>query len=297
MAKSTKADSQKPTSKPSESVVVAKTDDGSLDITFTIPFDVIAKERKHVEAELAKDVVVPGFRKGKAPLTKALEKIPETDIVEHTLQHILPSLLGKAITEHKLRPAIYPRFELIKAAPNEPWEVRARTAEIPEVVLGDYKKIVKDALSSDAIWTPEKGGEKKEVSRPEKENVIITALLTKIEITIPTLLVEEETNSRLSQLLERIEKLGLTLESYLASVGKKVEDLRADYARQSRDTLALDIILTQIANEEKISISEQEINQAITASGGKPESEHPDRKRIIESVLRKRAALEMLLSL
>jgi hypothetical protein len=37
-------------------------------------------------------------------------------------------------------------------------------------------------------------------------------------------LIDEEVNSRLSKLLERIEKLGLTLESYLSSIGKTAQD-------------------------------------------------------------------------
>jgi len=46
-------------------------------------------------------------------------------------------------------------------------------------------------------------------------------LLRNIKIEIPKLLIEEEVNTRLSQLLERIEKLGLDLEKYLQTIGKQ----------------------------------------------------------------------------
>ncbi len=291
----------KKTSEKPRDIVVAKTDDGTVQMTFIIPFNEIKHERAHVEKELAENVEVPGFRKGKAPLEKALSKIPESEILEHTLQHILPQLLGKAMTEHKLRLAIYPKFELIKANPNEDWEVRATSAEFPEVTLGDYKeKILAEARAS-SLWTPDKGDKDKKLTADQKQQIVIKTLLENVEITIPRILIEEETNSRLSQLLERIEKLGLNFESYLSSVGKTPDALRGEYEKQSRDTLALDLILNKVADEEGIAIKEEEIKAAIAASAADQDLaeklETPEQKRIIESILRKRAALEKLTEL
>src|SRR6185369_9129055 len=164
------------------------------------------KERTHVEKELVENVEVHGFRKGKAPLEKALEKVPESTIIEHTLQHILPALLGKAMTEEKLRLAIYPKFELLKANPDEDWMVRAISAELPEVELGDYKKIIKGEAASSSLWTPDKGSkEPVKLTPDQKQQIAIKALLDHVKITLPYILIEEETNSRLGQLLERIE--------------------------------------------------------------------------------------------
>jgi FKBP-type peptidyl-prolyl cis-trans isomerase (trigger factor) len=230
-----------------------------------------------------------------------VQKISESTIIEHTLQHILPSLLAEAIREHKLRPAIYPKFELIKANPNEDWEVRAVTAEIPEAKLGDYKDKITSQAKSNAIWTPGKGDEKKEVTPQDKEQLVVKTLIETVDITIPAILIEEETNARLSQLLEKIERLGLNLDSYLASVGKDVNKLREEYEAQSRETLKLDIVLNQIAQEEKISIPESDVTAAIQASAGDPSLAErlntPEQRRVVESILRKRAALEKLTSL
>jgi trigger factor len=144
----TKKTSEPKAPKPGKDIAVAKLDDGTVQITFIIPYAQVVKERAHVEKELTEGVEVPGFRKGKAPLEKALEKVPESTIIEHTLQHILPPLLGKAMTEEKLRLAIYPKFELLKANPDEDWMVRAISAELPEVKLGDYKKLIKGEAAS-----------------------------------------------------------------------------------------------------------------------------------------------------
>src|SRR5258706_5794574 len=155
------------TEKPAD-IVVAKTDDGTVQMTFTIAYDEIKHERAHVEKELAENTEVPGFRKGKAPLDKALAKIPESEVIEHSLQHIIPQLLGRAMTEHKLRLAIYPKFELTKANPNENWEVRATSAEFPEVNLGDYKEKIL------------KGNSDKKLSIDQKQQIVIKALLENV---------------------------------------------------------------------------------------------------------------------
>lgn len=284
-----------------DTIVVAKTDDGSVQINFSIAYADIVRERLKVEKELAENVDIPGFRKGKAPMEKALAKIPEGEIIEHTLQHILPALLGKAIQEHKLRLAIYPKFELLKANKDEAWEIRALSAEFPEVELGNYKEIIASEARSNALWTPEKGEKDKPLAPDQKQQIVMKALLESVKVTIPTMLIEEETNSRLGQLLERIERLGLNLDSYLASIGKTVELLRSEYEKQSRDTLTLDLILNKVADTEGIAVSKNELEEAISASSAdqnlSQQLQNPEQQRIVESILRKRKALDFLTSL
>lgn len=291
----------KKSEKSKDAIIVAKLDDGTVQMTFTIPYAQIEKERGKVEKELAETVEVPGFRKGKAPLAKALEKVPEGSVVEHTLQHILPALLGQAMSEHKLKLALYPKFELLKANKDEDWEVRAESAEYPEFELGAYKEKIKAEGRSSSLWTPVKGKEDTKLTTDQKQQIAIKALLEHVQITIPRILIEEETNSRLAQLLERIERLGLQLDSYLASVGKTADKLRIEYEQQSKDTLSLDLILQKIADTEGIAVSKEELDAAVGASQGDPtlaaQLQSPEQKRIVESILRKRKVLDILTSL
>ena len=285
--------------------VIARESDGNIQITFTIPFSVVKKAKEETIKEFAKETEIPGFRKGMAPLTKVAEKVPESRLIEHSLSHILPKALAEAITQNKLKIAIYPKFELISDKDGENWQVRGITCELPEVTLGNYKSAVEGASRASTLWTPEKGkpDEKKEPSRQEKEQVVIKALLENVKITIPKILIEEEADSRLSNLLERLEKLGLALESYLASIGKKPQDLRADYANQAKDAISLDLILTKIAQDQGITIDPKEIDAALNmsqmAKSDKKESPDnvEDRKRLIESILKRRAALDFLVNL
>lgn len=281
---------------------VAKEADGSVQITFTIPYKAISETQSHVLSELAEKADIPGFRRGKAPIEKVREKISKEALIEHILSHILPKMLGRAIDDNKLKLVMYPKYQLISAKDNEDWQVRAISAEVPEFELGDYKKTVAGAIRSKGIWTPGKGEDKaKEPTKEEKEQEVIKSLLEGVKISIPKVLAEEEVNVRLARLLERIEKLGLTLESYLASVGKTPDGLRAEYERQAKDTIALDLILSKIADKEDIKISEGEVDAAVFAGSTDPkltgELNTPERRSMILAILKKRAALSSLTSL
>ena len=285
--------------------VIARETDGNIQITFTVPFSVIRKEEDETLKEFAKDAEIPGFRKGMAPIAKVAEKIPQSKIVEHSLGHILPKALSEAVTENNLKIAVYPKFELISAEEGKDWQVRGITCELPEVNLGDYKKAVQGAFRASTLWTPDKGKpeEKKELSAEQKEQVVIKTLLENVKITIPAILIEEEADSRLSNLLSRLEKLGLALETYLSSIGKKADDLRADYANQAKDAIALDLILTKIAQEEDIKVDPKDVDSAMgvaqvskTSENGTPEDPE-GRKRLLESILKRRGALDFLIKL
>jgi len=294
-----------PTQNSKITSVIARESDGNVQITFTIPFAIIKKAQDETIAEMAKDIEVPGFRKGMAPLEKAAEKINQNALIEHSLSHILPRALSEAITENKLKIAIYPKFELISADEGKDWQIRGVTCELPEFTLGDYKKTIQGAMRSGTIWTPGKGApeKQKELTRDEKEQVVIKALVETVKLTIPKILIEEEVASRLSNLLARIEKLGLALEGYLSSIGKNVDSLRAEYEAQAKEAIALDLILTKVAMEENLKVSEAEVDAALNMSTSTTNSKVEDkedlesRKRMIESILKRRQALDFLIAL
>jgi FKBP-type peptidyl-prolyl cis-trans isomerase (trigger factor) len=283
---------------------VARSSDGTIQINFIIPKKLAEKTQDTVIKELAKNIELPGFRKGKAPVSKVKKQVPKNTLIEQALNKILPQALADAIKVHKITPAIYPKIELISADDNKDWQVRATTCNLPDVNLGDYKKIIKGEIRAKSIWTPDKGGkkeEKRELSQAEKQNLVIDALLQNINVDIPDILIQEEVNSKLSKLLERIEKLGLDLDSYLASIGKTTESLREEYKKQANNSIKLELVLSKIAEEENIEVKEDEIKEVVKASGTSSGTskilDSPEQKRIILSILRRRKALDYLANL
>jgi FKBP-type peptidyl-prolyl cis-trans isomerase (trigger factor) len=87
----------------------------------------------------------------------------------------------------------------------------------------------------------------------------------------------------------------------LTSIGKTPQTLREEYATQSRNTIALDLILNKIAEEQKIVSSESQIDSAIKASSADPKLAEklntPEQRRLIASVLTRRTTLDYLVSL
>ncbi|MEK7536557.1 MAG: trigger factor [Patescibacteria group bacterium] len=253
----------------------SKLDNGNIEIIFTIPIDLIAINREIVIKKMAKDIVVPGFRKGMAPITRVAEKIDPDKINEQILGLILPLAFADSVKEHKFNPAIYPKFEAVKIGQGSEWQIKAITCELPQIKLpNNYKKNLK--------------------KDSKNQNILIKSLLETIKLEIPRVLIEEEVNARLSQVLDRIEKLGLALESYLKSVGKTAEILRAEYEMQAKDAISLELILNAIADDEKIGVSETEIDDFIKTTGSELKQVEKGQRDILKCVLLRKSALEKL---
>ncbi len=290
----------------SAKTTVAKTGDGTVQITFTIPYEIIKEKRNEAAKSLSESTNVPGFRKGKAPVDKVLEHVSANTILEKTLSYILPQLVQKAIEENKIKALIYPKFELVKALDNEDWQIRAITCEAPVIELGDYKKKLEGNLRASHIWTPGKDtgkveDPKHEHSREEKEQELLKNLIEVVPVKVPTILIQEEADGRLSNLLSRIEKLGVSLESYLASTGKTAPELRKEYEKQAKEGLSIDFILSKIAEEEKIKVDKSEVDASLSAANQgqttTSELDTPERRSFIEVIIKRRKALDLLLSL
>jgi FKBP-type peptidyl-prolyl cis-trans isomerase (trigger factor) len=279
---------------------VAKEADGTVQITLTLPYSVIKDAEEGVLKEIGAEATLPGFRKGKAPVSKVKESLTKETLIKKILGKILGKAISDATIEHKIKPAIYPRLEVLKAQDDEPWEVRATTCELPKVNLGNYKEIVSGVAKTKAIWTPGKDKKEapKELSHEEKEQLVIKTLLETIKPEIPRILIEEEVENRLAQLLDKIDKLGLTIEGYLGSLGKTIDTLRGEYQLQAKNTIALELILEEIARDAKTEINDKQIDAVVEAAKADPSMKDrlnsPEQRRVIASVLRRRASLDSL---
>lgn len=285
--------------------ILARQPDGTIQLTITIDKDLIQKSFGEFLAEAIKKVELPGFRKGKAPKKLAEEKIDKNKIYELIIQELVPEAYLEAVKENQLKPIISPKIELLKAKENEDWEIRATTAEAPKIELRDYRKIISQALAPAKLWTPEKGdkadSEKKtEATQEEKIQKTIEILLKNFSFSLPQVIVEDELNRSLTNLLNQVNSLGMTVEQYLQSSGKTSSQLREEYQAKIEGELRLLFILSEIANREEIKISDQEIESLAKASGDEKLSRQlsdPLQKEYLKGILARRKALETLASL
>ena len=108
----------------------------------------IATERAELEAaeqvalkRMANKVKVNGFRKGHVPLEIVKKNVNANDLAQETLDAALNRAVAEAFLNNKLQVLDRPEVELVKFVPGETLEFTAEADVLPEVKLGDYRKL------------------------------------------------------------------------------------------------------------------------------------------------------------
>ncbi|MDE1851019.1 MAG: hypothetical protein KGH54_04500, partial [Candidatus Micrarchaeota archaeon] len=237
--------------------ILEKQQDGSVKLDITIPKEKVQKARSEVMETLTKQANVAGFRKGKAPQTLVEDKLKQEQVQEEILKKVLPEAYVEAVQEHNLRPIMNPKIHVGKLDEGADWKFTAITTEMPDVQLGDYKNKVKAITAKSKIALPGK-----EQAEPDFDE-IMKAVVEGTTVQIPQVLIDQEVDRLLAQVLDDIKKLGLTLDQYLSSTKRSPEDLRAEYAKRAEQDIKVEFILQKIAETEKITVEDKEVDEAI----------------------------------
>lgn len=286
---------------------LAKQPDGTIIITIPLSTEDIKKAREKAIGEYVEHAEVAGFRKGKAPRNLVEEKLDPLKLQEEILKHLLPKAYSDTILEHKIKPIISPKIQITKiedpsassGQAGKDWEFVATTCEMPEVTLGNYKKAVKDVTAKSKIVIPGKDlptGRQgsKEVSFDE----LMQPVLASAKVEIPAILVESEVERLLSQLLDEVKTLGLTLDQYLGSTHKTVEEVRKEYENRAKQDATIEFVLQKIADEENLTITPQEIEEAIAKASTPDEKANLEKNRyLLTAILRQQKTFDYLKNL
>ncbi len=276
-----------------------KEPNGTIRLTITIPNSDVKRTWEEVMTGIVNTAEVQGFRKGKAPRKLVEEKIDKEKIKEEVLKKLLPLAYTEAIKTHDIKPIINPKIHVDpdqigveKLEDGKDWQFVALTCEAPVVNLNNYKDNIKNITAKSKIVIP--GKEKTEI----KFDDIVKALLDSVTAEIPGILIDNETDRLLSQTLEDVKKLGLTLDQYLSSTGKNPEVLRTEYRAKAENDIKLEFTLLKIAEEEKIAVEEKEISEAVLAGKSDDERKNLESNRyLLASILRQQKTLDFLKNL
>ncbi|MBR1553590.1 MAG: trigger factor, partial [Schwartzia sp.] len=88
---------------------------------------------------IAKEVNIPGFRRGKAPRHIIEQRIGKEALIDEAYEKFGPKVFDEAMAEEKLELASYPNFERVQAEEGKPFILKATITPKPEVTLGEYK--------------------------------------------------------------------------------------------------------------------------------------------------------------
>jgi len=271
----------------------------TFELTITIPKEEIKKEYQQALKAVATSVSLPGFRKGKAPLSVVEEKVGKQTILGELVKRLIPRLYQEALTVHHLHPILDPKVQLISTQEGKDWVVKITSCVMPEIKLGNYKEEIKKINAKAKIWTPEKGEKQPspEQQQQEKEarlQTILQKLMETVPVQIPSLLIETEVQKKLVQLIDQLQKAGLTIEQYLQTKGQTMEEFKGELARQIGQEWKLEFILTQIAEKEKITVDKEELEAYLKREKEQTAGVNP---YLLAQLLRRQKTIEYLLNL
>ena len=280
---------------------------GTFEITVKMPWAMIEKETEKAFQTLAEMLEVEGYRKGKAPKELAKKQIKKESIYQQIIRTLFPDIYAEIIKKEELKPVISPRVDLKQAKENEDWELVFTLAEKPSVKLGDYKKTLADIKVKRGkadIWVPgteaKPVDDDKEKARKQQEllNEMLTALLQLSTVEISEFILEEELNSRLSRLVDDIQKLGMNTETYLQSKNITMEQLREQFLKEIVETHSLEFALNEIAEKENISVENDELEKLfVSIKDNKERVAAMQNAYYYAALLRKQKTLDFLLGL
>jgi trigger factor len=108
------------------------------ELELEIPAEEVTKKIENVAKEFARIANVPGFRRGKAPVSLIRRKFAD-DIKAEVLQSLVPERVEQAVAEQKLTPVSQPQVDKLDFNEGQPLKFRAVFEVLPEFELGNYK--------------------------------------------------------------------------------------------------------------------------------------------------------------
>ncbi len=274
----------------------------TFELEFIIPWEKVKTSYQKNLKKLTEKTTIKGFRKGKAPQEVVAKQLDQTQLYTLVLEELLPQTYFAAVQQHQLKPICEPKITPLKTNEGADWHFKATACEAPQVKLGNYEQVVKNLKLKTQIWLPgqDKTSTKEEKGETESLEKIFQGLLETCQVEISPILTESEEKRLLSNLLEEIQKLGLTLNEYCTNNHKTLEQLKAEYHKLAQETLKLEFILQAIAQEKKLTVEEKEITDLIATIPEEKTRKNlstPLQKAYIKSLLSKRKAIDFLMKL
>ena len=120
---------------------VKKLSDTRIEIKVTLDAKDLAPAKEQALEKLAKEIQVEGFRKGKVPVEIAKKFIPENDLNAEVVDRAVRTTVVEAFRKNEKSPLVLPNVNVTKYVPDEIVEYTATADIVPEIKLGDYKKL------------------------------------------------------------------------------------------------------------------------------------------------------------
>ena len=115
--------------------------DTKVELTITLGKPELEAAEQVALSKLAKNIKVPGFRKGKVPASVATKHVDSQALAQQTLDDALSKAVAEAYLNEDIQALDRPQVEVKKFVPGQELEFTAETEILPKITLGDYKKL------------------------------------------------------------------------------------------------------------------------------------------------------------
>ena len=302
-------------------------------VTITLAWSELEPAYHRALVELAKNSKIEGFRQGKAPINVVEQRTSLDKLIEPTLKTVLPKKYLAAIQQAKKQAITAPEYRVIKVAKDQDWVIDAYFCQAPAIDLKGYKQLVakgrkaaqqfinkrnaelaktkrkpakteKKSAESAASKKATQEATKQQLSADQEQEIYYQHILRELTMTIrPSigeLLLRRETQVEFDQFRQQLESYKMTVDDYLKQRQIDLNQLSNELAGTVLNRLQIDFILAAIARQEKLEISQQELDQELTkVKDEKLRSEIKNNQSYLDNIkaqLLRRKTLESLLS-
>lgn len=267
---------------------VKETKQNTAYIDFLVTQKEVLSAKTDTIKNLSVNTQIRGFRKGKAPLELVERHLDPEKVNHQTLHLLLDKYVPEAIKSEKLTLVGNPQLVNLTTPADKDWQFTVAFPLLPVIELGDYESKVKEALAK---------ADAGKLTQDQRFEIVGKVLLENINFEVSSLLVDQEVERSLARLVEQVQTLGLTVEKYLASINKSVEQLKQEYETSATNSLKMEFILLEIARSKKITATDKDVDALLKTLGDEKTRQHfsqPSQRAYLESIILKRNVIDEL---
>jgi trigger factor len=121
--------------------VVTELPDSRARVEVEVPADLVGRGLQRAARALAKEMRMPGFRKGKAPPSLVIQRLGFGTVLQDAIRESLPEWYEQGLLSSGISPVGDPSIEIVSApeAEGEPLEFKFEIGVRPLAKLGEYK--------------------------------------------------------------------------------------------------------------------------------------------------------------
>jgi trigger factor len=123
--------------------VVTELPDSRVRVEAEVPAELVGRGLQRAARALAKEMRMPGFRKGKAPPSLVIQRLGFGAVIQEAIRDSLPEWYEQALLRSGISPIGDPEVEIVSApeAEGEPLSFKFEIGVRPKAKLGEYKEL------------------------------------------------------------------------------------------------------------------------------------------------------------